>query len=308
MNCGNCGNTVDAIHRFCPKCGAPVQFQAPPPASGSAYTPPSYSAPPTYAQTSLPPKQSSSCGKIIIIGVIILVLIGVGVAGAIYFGYRALERNLKNSEAYKVAVEKLKESTEVREKVGEIQDTGFPVGAYSQRDNGTGNATFVMSVQGTKAKGRYQVELLRRQSVWRVVNAVVTLDSGETIPVVHRGIRTEDEEINNTNEPPPPLPPFPSDPRSKPISGGILNGKATSLPQPIYPAAAKAVKASGTVMVRIVVDENGTVTEAQAVSGHPLLRAAAVAAARQAKFPPTKLAGKAVKVTGLLTYTFEAEK
>lgn len=88
------------------------------------------------------------------------------------------------------------------------------------------------------------------------------------------------------------------------ISGGVLNGKATSLPKPPYPPAARAVRASGAVTVQITVDENGSVIQASAVSGHPLLRSAAVQAARGARFSPTLLAGKAVKVTGVLTYNF----
>jgi TonB family protein len=86
--------------------------------------------------------------------------------------------------------------------------------------------------------------------------------------------------------------------------GGILNGRAESLPSPVYPAAAKAVKASGTVAVRITIDENGNVIAATAIGGHPLLRASAVEAARQAKFKPTKLSGEPVKVSGVLTYNF----
>jgi TonB family protein len=94
--------------------------------------------------------------------------------------------------------------------------------------------------------------------------------------------------------------------KSQAVSGGVLNGKATSLPDPVYPPVAKAARASGTVVVRVTVDEKGDVISAEAVSGHPLLRAAAVAAARQAKFKPTLLNGKPVKVTGTLNYTFAA--
>jgi protein TonB len=88
------------------------------------------------------------------------------------------------------------------------------------------------------------------------------------------------------------------------ISGGVLNGKAANLPQPTYPPAARAVRAAGVVNVQVTVDERGDVVSAEAVSGHPLLRAAAVAAARQAKFAPTKLSGQSVKVTGVITYNF----
>ena len=46
------------------------------------------------------------------------------------------------------------------------------------------------------------------------------------------------------------------------------------------------------------------VIAAKAVSGHPLLQAASVAAARNAKFTPTKMSGQPVKVQGVLIYTF----
>jgi len=103
--------------------------------------------------------------------------------------------------------------------------------------------------------------------------------------------------------PPPPPPPKPK-PVPKQISGGVLNGKATSLPKPAYPAAAKAVGAGGAVTVQVLIDESGNVVSASAVSGHPLLRAAAVAAARGAKFSPTQLSGQPVKVSGVITYNF----
>lgn len=94
--------------------------------------------------------------------------------------------------------------------------------------------------------------------------------------------------------------------KKAPISGGVLNGKALSLPAPDYPPIARSAKASGTVVVQITIDEYGNVIEANAVSGHPLLRAAAVAAAREAKFSQTLLMGEAMKVTGVLNYNFVA--
>ncbi len=92
--------------------------------------------------------------------------------------------------------------------------------------------------------------------------------------------------------------------RGKTISGGVLNEKAIDLPQPAYPPAARAVRATGSVSVQVLVDEKGEVISATALSGHPLLRAAAVQAARQARFAPTKLSGQPVKVNGVLTYNF----
>lgn len=87
-------------------------------------------------------------------------------------------------------------------------------------------------------------------------------------------------------------------------SGGILNSKATSLVKPVYPEAARAVKASGAVNVQVAVDEQGNVISAQAVSGHPLLRTAAEDAAKASKFSPTLLEGVPVKITGVIVYNF----
>jgi len=107
------------------------------------------------------------------------------------------------------------------------------------------------------------------------------------------------------DEPPPPEV-KPTPPRA-PISGGVLNGKAISLPKPAYPPIARAAHASGTVVVQVLIDENGSVVSAHAVSGHPLLQAVAVGAARQARFSPTKLSGQPVKVTGVIQYNFVAQ-
>ena len=91
------------------------------------------------------------------------------------------------------------------------------------------------------------------------------------------------------------------------ISGGLLNAKAVSKPQPDYPPIAKAARAQGTVTVRIVVAEDGCVNSARAVSGHPLLQQSAVRAAEQAKFAPTYLQGQPMIVEGDLTYNFVLE-
>jgi TonB family protein len=115
-------------------------------------------------------------------------------------------------------------------------------------------------------------------------------------------VHTEPTPVD-VDEPPPPPAPKPT-PKRTIISGGVLNGKAISKPAPEYPAIAKAARAQGTVVVQIVVDEEGKVISASAVSGHPLLQPAAVAAARQARFSPTRLEGQPVKVSGVITYNF----
>jgi len=86
-----------------------------------------------------------------------------------------------------------------------------------------------------------------------------------------------------------------------PINGGVLNGKAIYLPVPEMPAGEKA---SGIVMVQVLVDEQGSVVDAKAVSGPPALYPSAVNAARFARFAPTMLMGEPVRVQGTLAYNF----
>ena len=90
----------------------------------------------------------------------------------------------------------------------------------------------------------------------------------------------------------------------KTLTGGVLENTSMSLPKPPYPAAARAVRASGDVQVRLLIDEEGAVFSAEPVSGHPLLRSASSIAACKAKFQPTLLSGQPVKISGIVTYKF----
>lgn len=102
-------------------------------------------------------------------------------------------------------------------------------------------------------------------------------------------------------DPPPVIKPKPVGP----ISLGVVNGKASSLPKPPYPAAAMAVNAQGEVKVQVMIDETGRVVSASAISGHPLLRREAERAAMNARFSPTTLSKVPVKVTGMIVYNFK---
>ncbi len=88
---------------------------------------------------------------------------------------------------------------------------------------------------------------------------------------------------------------------SRTKAGGLLNDKAISMPTPPYPPVARAVRAAGKVVVNIEVAPDGSVVKAVAETGHPLLKAAAVAAARQAKFKPGPS-----PISGSLEYEFTA--
>lgn len=93
------------------------------------------------------------------------------------------------------------------------------------------------------------------------------------------------------------------------LEGGVLNGKAVSLPKPEYPSAARDRRLSGTVTVRVEIDESGKVINAHDMcQGPPFLSESCVKAALKARFSPTKLYGAPVKVKGIIQYHFVAPK
>jgi len=119
------------------------------------------------------------------------------------------------------------------------------------------------------------------------------------------GLAVNDAEPENETKPEPPPIKKPEPPKNRPpVSKGVLNGSALSLPKPNYSAAARAVGAAGTVRVQVTIDETGRVISANAIDGHPMLRGESERAARGAKFSPTKLSDVPVKVTGIITYNF----
>lgn len=109
---------------------------------------------------------------------------------------------------------------------------------------------------------------------------------------------------NDIPEPPPVLKAAPVTKKGTIQSLGVINGRATSLPPPAYPPAAKAVRAMGKVSVQVLIDESGRVVSANAAGGNPLLIEAAVRAARNARFSTTYLSKVPVKVTGVIVYNF----
>jgi len=89
------------------------------------------------------------------------------------------------------------------------------------------------------------------------------------------------------------------------IQGGVINGKAISLPKPDYPRdLMSGARPQGKVDVEVLIDENGSVISAGAVNGDPLLQEASRKSACKARFSPTTLSGYPVKVSGIVTYNF----
>jgi periplasmic protein TonB len=110
--------------------------------------------------------------------------------------------------------------------------------------------------------------------------------------------------VNMGDPPPPPPAPTTVVPKIVKMSEGVLKGNAISLPTPTYPAMARQIRLQGSVTVQILIDEEGKVLSAKAMSGHPILIPEAQKAAMRARFTPTKLSNQPVKVSGVITYNF----
>lgn len=84
----------------------------------------------------------------------------------------------------------------------------------------------------------------------------------------------------------------------------LIKGKAKSLPAPVYPVFARQRRIQGKVVIKVTVDEQGRVSKAEPLCGHPALTGAALEAARLAVFEPTLVGGRPVEVSGWIEYNF----
>lgn len=202
--------------------------------------------------------------------------------GQLSAAHRNIWRPYVTDMAAKLGVEKNPPWEETRcEKVGGFQAAGVRLGGR---------------LGGEQTAGEVYALMLGR----RFVNVFfVRHDKDEALESPAWKVLLESLKV----EEPPNLPPL-SMGDGDATTVGVLNGKAIRKPHPEYPPAARSARAQGTVSVQVVVDENGDVTSAQAISGHPLLRESGERAAKKAKFAPTMLCGQPAKVKGVITYNF----
>lgn len=95
--------------------------------------------------------------------------------------------------------------------------------------------------------------------------------------------------------PPPPPPPRPI-PKIVRVGSTLKAPRQTLNVDPEYPPLARQTRVWGTVVVDAVIDEQGNVVQARAISGHPLLIPAALKAVLQWKYAPTSLNGQPISV------------
>lgn len=247
-----------------------------------------------------------------------LLLAGVLLIGGIVFVAMSA---IKSSEAYQGALNIAQTHPLAVERLGQPIQDGWLVQGNIKFDGNGGNANFQIPVSGPKNSGTLHVRAVKPSGAWMYERLDLVV-GGETVSLLNRRpdeteadtlVDVEEDadgshgdetgEATNADE----VAESESTSGPKPIPLGLLNERAVSKPQPPYPPAAKAARAEGTVVVQVMVDETGGVVSAKAVSGHPLLRAAAEAAAQRAKFSPMLLSGQPMKISGTLTYNFVLE-
>lgn len=138
--------------------------------------------------------------------------------------------------------------------------------------------------------------------------STVVLTSTPSPAPRHSPAETPNAMATNTDEKPPAekiaAPDEEVDDGERVVSGGVLNSRALQLPLPLYPQHARSLGIGGTVVVEVTIDERGRVAEAKAVSGPKQLYVSAIDAARHARFSPTLLSGRPVRVKGTIRYNF----
>jgi TonB family protein len=80
------------------------------------------------------------------------------------------------------------------------------------------------------------------------------------------------------------------------VSAGVSQGLVLTKVQPQYPQDAKDQHIQGVVVLKVIVDKEGNVSNIQLISGHPQLAPAALEAVKQWKYRPYLLNGNPVEV------------
>lgn len=87
-------------------------------------------------------------------------------------------------------------------------------------------------------------------------------------------------------------------------TSSMLEGSLIRRVQPIYPPLARSARIQGSVVLTAVISQTGTMKNVTALSGHPMLVPAALAAVSQWRYRPYVLNGEAIEVETQITVNF----
>ena len=94
------------------------------------------------------------------------------------------------------------------------------------------------------------------------------------------------------------------DTQATPLTRVTIGGRLIEGIQPKYPGEALRKGITGTIVLHVILEKDGTVRQVEVVSGQPVLAQAAVDAVREWKYQPTILNGEAVEVDTLAYVIF----
>ena len=84
--------------------------------------------------------------------------------------------------------------------------------------------------------------------------------------------------------------------------------KVLSAAKPVYPEPARKAGVEGKVILKVLIDTDGKVSQTRILKSTPPLDPAAIAAAKKFKFAPAKMNGKPVKVWMTIPFQFRLKK
>jgi protein TonB len=84
----------------------------------------------------------------------------------------------------------------------------------------------------------------------------------------------------------------------------MLEGSLIRRVQPIYPPLARSARVQGSVVLSALISKAGTIENLRALSGHPMLVAAAIEAVRQWRYRPYILNAEPIEVETQITVSF----
>ena len=89
-----------------------------------------------------------------------------------------------------------------------------------------------------------------------------------------------------------------------PVISSVMEGNLIHKVRPEYPPLARQARIQGAVVLQAIISREGTIENLQALSGHPMLIPAALAAVRQWRYRPYMLNGSPVEVETQVTVNF----
>ena len=88
------------------------------------------------------------------------------------------------------------------------------------------------------------------------------------------------------------------------VASGVANGLLRHKVDPEYPSGARAQHVQGDVVLTVIIDKSGNISELKVESGDPVLTSASVKAVKQWKYRPYLLNGEPVEVETRITIKF----